>query len=153
MDFDLIKLADLLEGVSREIKRVYGESSTDQRGKEEQAVIDASVESTEEPHGTPADVSKEPTTVESEPEQSPNQNSRFADLEDAGVAATDTSTQSTTTQPPTIPPVNSGSAIPSVTQNTQTAEQQIQRLQEELRTARLEAANQGTFNFQPLHLS
>lgn len=48
--------------------------------------------------------------------------------------------------------VDTGSAVPSVTQDTQNAEQRIQKLQEELRAARLEAANQGTFNFQPLHL-
>lgn len=68
------------------------------------------------------------------------------------VAPPATTTEPAPTATPSIPPVSSGSAIPSVTQDTQNAEQRIQKLQEELRAARLEAANQGTFNFQPLHL-
>ena len=146
MDLDLIKLADLMEGISREIKRVYGESPAAPAITAPQGQLDTS----EQPESTEA------TTTET-----PNQQeSKFADLEDAGTsvtAAESATPPAATTEPaptatPSIPPVSSGSAIPSVTQDTQNAEQRIQKLQEELRAARLEAANQGTFNFQPLHL-
>lgn len=141
MDLDLIKLADLMEGISREIKRVYGESPVP-------ATMTAIAEPQEQAEQT------EPATMNT-PEP---QESKFADLEDAGtsVAAPESSTPkpaSTETAAATsIPPVSSGSAVPSVTQDTQTADERIQKLQEELRAARLEAANQGTFHFQPLHL-
>lgn len=143
MDLDLIKLADLMEGISREIKRVYGESSAAPAITAPQGQLDTP----EQPEATAT--------------ETPNQQeSKFADLEDAGTsvtAAESATPPATTTEPaptatPSIPPVSSGSAIPSVTQDTQNAEQRIQKLQEELRAARLEAANQGTFNFQPLHL-
>lgn len=144
MDLDLIKLADLMEGISREIKRVYGESPTT-------PVITAPQEQSD------TQLQPEPTE-ETETEKQSQPESKFADLEDAGtsVPATESNTPTAptteTTTTPSIPPVSSGSAVPSVTQDTQNAEQRIQKLQEELRAARLEAANQGTFNFQPLHL-
>lgn len=144
MDLDLIKLADLMEGISREIKRVYGESPTT-------TVITAPQEQSD------AQSQPEPTE-ETETEKQSQQESKFADLEDAGTSVpttesnTPTAPTTETTTTPSIPPVSSGSAVPSVTQDTQNAEQRIQKLQEELRAARLEAANQGTFNFQPLHL-
>lgn len=144
MDLDLIKLADLMEGISREIKRVYGESPTT-------TVIIAPQEQSD------AQSQPEPTE-ETETEKQSQPESKFADLEDAGTSVpttesnTPTAPTTETTTTPSIPPVSSGSAIPSVTQDTQNAEQRIQKLQEELRAARLEAANQGTFNFQPLHL-
>lgn len=143
MDLDLIKLADLMEGISREIKRVYGESPAAPAITAPQGQLDT------------------PEQPESTATETPNQQeSKFADLEDAGTsvtAAESATPPAATTEPaptatPSIPPVSSGSAIPSVTQDTQNAEQRIQKLQEELRAARLEAANQGTFNFQPLHL-
>jgi hypothetical protein len=146
MDLDLIKLADLMEGISREIKRVYGESPAAPAITAPQGQLD-----------TP----EQPGSTEATTTETPNQQeSKFADLEDAGTsvtAAESAAPPATTTEPaptatPSIPPVSSGSAIPSVTQDTQNAEQRIQKLQEELRAARLEAANQGTFNFQPLHL-
>lgn len=144
MDLDLIKLADLMEGISREIKRVYGESPTT-------TVITAPQEQSD------AQSQPEPTE-ETETEKQSQPESEFADLEDAGTSVpttesnTPTAPMTETTTTPSIPPVSSGSAVPSVTQDTQNAEQRIQKLQEELRAARLEAANQGTFNFQPLHL-
>ena len=144
MDLDLIKLADLMEGISREIKRVYGESPTT-------TVITAPQEQSD------AQSQPEPTE-ETETEKQSQPESKFADLEDAGTSVpttesnTPTASTTETTTTPSIPPVSSGSAVPSVTQDTQNAEQRIQKLQEELRAARLEAANQGTFNFQPLHL-
>lgn len=146
MDLDLIKLADLMEGISREIKRVYGESPTT-------PVITAPQEQSD------AQSQPEPTE-ETETEKQSQPESKFSDLEDAGTSVPTTKSATppaATTEPaptatPSIPPVSSGSAIPSVTQDTQNAEQRIQKLQEELRAARLEAANQGTFNFQPLHL-
>lgn len=148
MDLDLIKLADLMEGISREIKRVYGESPTT-------TVITAPQEQSD------AQSQPEPTE-ETETEKQSQPESKFADLEDAGTSvpttesntptAPTTAPTTETTTTPSIPPVSSGSAVPSVTQDTQNAEQRIQKLQEELRAARLEAANQGTFNFQPLHL-
>jgi hypothetical protein len=144
MDLDLIKLADLMEGISREIKRVYGESPTT-------TVITAPQEQSD------AQSQPEPTE-ETETEKQSQPESKFADLEDAGTSVpttesnTPTAPTTETTTTPSIPPVSSGSAVPSVTQDTQNAEQRIQKLQEELRAARLEAANQGTFNFQPLHL-
>lgn len=144
MDLDLIKLADLMDGISREIKRVYGESPTT-------TVITAPQEQSD------AQSQPEPTE-ETETEKQSQPESKFADLEDAGTSVpttesnTPTAPTTETTTTPSIPPVSSGSAVPSVTQDTQNAEQRIQKLQEELRAARLEAANQGTFNFQPLHL-
>lgn len=144
MDLDLIKLADLMEGISREIKRVYGESPTT-------TVITAPQEQSD------AQSQPEPTE-ETETEKQSQPESKFADLEDAGTSVpttesnTPTAPTTETTTTPSIPPVSSGSTVPSVTQDTQNAEQRIQKLQEELRAARLEAANQGTFNFQPLHL-
>ena len=144
MDLDLIKLADLMEGISREIKRVYGESPTT-------TVITAPQEQSD------AQSQPEPTE-ETETEKQSQPESKFADLEDAGTSVpttesnTPTAPTTETTTTPSIPPVSSGSAVPSVTQDTQNAEQRIQKPQEELRAARLEAANQGTFNFQPLHL-
>lgn len=144
MDLDLIKLADLMEGISREIKRVYGESPTT-------TVITAPQEQSD------AQSQPEPTE-ETETEKQSQPESKFADLEDAGTSVpttesnTPTAPTTETRTTPSIPPVSSGSAVPSVTQDTQNAEQRIQKLQEELRAARLEAANQGTFNFQPLHL-
>ena len=144
MDLDLIKLADLMEGISREIKRVYGELPTT-------TVITAPQEQ--------SDTQSQPEpTEETETEKQSQPESKFADLEDAGTSVpttesnTPTAPTTETTTTPSIPPVSSGSAVPSVTQDTQNAEQRIQKLQEELRAARLEAANQGTFNFQPLHL-
>ena len=144
MDLDLIKLADLMDGISREIKRVYGESPTT-------TVITAPQEQSD------AQSQPEPTE-ETETEKQSQPESKFADLEDAGTSVpttesnTPTAPTTETTTTPSIPPVSSGSAVPSVTQDTQNAEQRIQKLQEELRAARLETANQGTFNFQPLHL-
>ena len=144
MDLDLIKLADLMEGISREIKRVYGESPTT-------TVITAPQEQSDA-QSQPEPAEETETEKQSQPE------SKFADLEDAGTSVpttesnTPTAPTTETTTTPSIPPVSSGSAVPSVTQDTQNAEQRIQKLQEELRAARLEAANQGTFNFQPLHL-
>lgn len=144
MDLDLIKLADLMDGISREIKRVYGESPTT-------TVITTPQEQSD------AQSQPEPTE-ETETEKQSQPESKFADLEDAGTSVpttesnTPTAPTTETTTTPSIPPVSSGSAVPSVTQDTQNAEQRIQKLQEELRAARLEAANQGTFNFQPLHL-
>lgn len=144
MDLDLIKLADLMEGISREIKRVYGESPTT-------TVITAPQEQSD------TQLQPEPTE-ETETEKQSQPESKFADLEDAGTSVpttesnTPTAPTTETTTTPSIPPVSSGSTVPSVTQDTQNAEQRIQKLQEELRAARLEAANQGTFNFQPLHL-
>lgn len=144
MDLDLIKLADLMEGISREIKRVYGESPTT-------TVITAPQEQSD------AQSQPEPTE-ETETEKQSQPESKFADLEDAGTSVpttesnTPTAPTTETTTTPSIPPVSAGSTVPSVTQDTQNAEQRIQKLQEELRAARLEAANQGTFNFQPLHL-
>lgn len=148
MDLDLIKLADLMEGISREIKRVYGESPTTTviTAPQEQSDTQSQPEPTEE------------TETETETEKQSQPESKFADLEDAGTSVpttesnTPTAPTTETTTTPSIPPVSSGSAVPSVTQDTQNAEQRIQKLQEELRAARLEAANQGTFNFQPLHL-
>lgn len=74
MDLDLIKLADLMEGISREIKRVYGESPAAPAITAPQGQLDTP----EQPESTEA------TTTET-----PNQQeSKFADLEDAGTSVT-----------------------------------------------------------------